>query len=386
MIASIYLDRNNEVVQPWQRKIMEYRQHKGYAMSIAAYSNCHSTLFGHETNKRGEILEEFFTTNRPFLENQGRNCSTGRSIIDITLTMRLAVTVNNWRVADKEINFSDHNSIYFELKTDRYYPPKARKWHLADRTLFREDMENNNIRIQSDITPARLEACLDQWYDQINHALNKACPKRKVRTKDLNDPWWSKELQNERRELKTYYRLKIAHPTETTKQDYRDKFNLFRKNCRQAKTKDWRQFVENTGDFNDMNKLRKILERGKQNTLGVLSKNDGTQTVPGKDTLDYLLHSHYPSLEPTSDYIILDTKISTATINATKIPGIDLLNVFNKFKSKKSPGPDQLKPLVLKELPANKLQELIFIYKAMLLLKFTPTKWRSSKVTWKRLL
>ena len=151
MIASIYLDRNKDVVQPWLKRIMEYRQHRGYALLIGADSNCHSTLFGHETNKRGETLEEFITTNRLAVENQGKkytyNCSTGKSIIDITLTAKLAVTITNWRVAEEEINFSDHNSIYFELKTDKYTPPKARKWHLADWHLFKETLIGKSMRI-----------------------------------------------------------------------------------------------------------------------------------------------------------------------------------------------------------------------------------------------
>ena len=90
-------------------------------------------------------------------------------------------------------------------------------------------------------------------------------------------------------------------------------------------------------------------------------------------------------MDLVSEYALPNIKISTCTINATNIPGIDmdeLIKIFNNFKSKKSPGPDQLKPLVLKELPANKLEELLFIYKAMLLLKFTPTKWRCFKVIW----
>ena len=192
MVASIYLDRNKDVVQPWLLKLMQYRQQRGYALLIGADSNCHSSLFGHETNKRGETLEEFITTYRLSVENQGKrypyNCSTGRSIIDIALTARLAVTISNWRVAEEEINFSDHNSIYFELKTDKYTPPKARKWHLADWSLFRETLKENNIRIQADITFTRLAKCLHEWYDHVNQALNQACPKRKVRLKDLNNP------------------------------------------------------------------------------------------------------------------------------------------------------------------------------------------------------
>ena len=36
---------------------------------------------------------------------------------------------------------------------------------------------------------------------------------------------------------------------------------------------------------------------------------------------------------------------------------------------------DGLKPFVLKELPRNKLEELLFIYKTMILLQCTSTQW-----------
>ena len=80
----------------------------------------------------------------------------------------------------------------------------------------------------------------------------------------------------------------MDHPTDTNKKEYRVKFNQFKKDCKRAKTKDWWQFLESTSDFNDKNKLRKILERGKQNSLGVLSKNDGFFFVSPPEQADML--------------------------------------------------------------------------------------------------
>ena len=56
MIISSYLDHKEPVVQPWLTKAMEFAAHRGYAMLMGLDSNCHSKLFGLETNKRGEHL------------------------------------------------------------------------------------------------------------------------------------------------------------------------------------------------------------------------------------------------------------------------------------------------------------------------------------------
>ena len=50
------------------------------------------------------------------------------------------------------------------------------------------------------------------------------------------------------------------------------------------------------------------------------------------------------------------------------------------FKDKKSPGPDQLKPVIFRHLPDNVLEHLSFIYKSCIIFGFTPTKWKDTKV------
>ena len=97
------------------------------------------------------------------------------------------------------------------------------------------------------------------------------------------------------------------------------------------------------------------------------------------------MKSHFPSITPPKQIEHKDIKISTANINSTDIDGFDiesLKEVIQSFKNKKAAGPDGLKPFILKELPQNKLEELLFIYKTMLLLQFTPTQWTKSKVIW----
>ena len=53
---------------------------------------------------------------------------------------------------------------------------------------------------------------------------------------------------------------------------------------------------------------------------------------------------------------------------------------FDGFKVKKSPGPDQLKPSILKHLPASFIGQIKTIYKACLALHYTPQEWLGSRV------
>ena len=53
---------------------------------------------------------------------------------------------------------------------------------------------------------------------------------------------------------------------------------------------------------------------------------------------------------------------------------------FDGFKTKKSPGPDQLKPSILKHLPTSFIDQIKTIYKACLALHYTPQEWLGSRV------
>ena len=54
-----------------------------------------------------------------------------------------------------------------------------------------------------------------------------------------------------------------------------------------------------------------------------------------------------------------------------------IIAAFKGFESKKSSGPDGLKPITLKHLPQSMITSIKMIYKASIALHFTPTKWKS---------
>ena len=63
VIASIYLDIKDDSVTPqWLHNLLEYARTRGTALLLCMDTNCHSSSFGPETNKRGEKLDEFIAT------------------------------------------------------------------------------------------------------------------------------------------------------------------------------------------------------------------------------------------------------------------------------------------------------------------------------------
>ena len=150
------------------------------------------------------------------------------------------------------------------------------------------------------MTERRLEKCLDSFYTSVIKAIDKSTPKKQPKNRDKNNPWWNKEFTIQRRQLNSLYRAR--HRTEESWQTYKLAEKDYRKACLKAKNNDWKTFLKDQDSIESINKLRKILEKNTSHTLGILTKEDGSTTDPGNDTLEYLMRAHFPSitkLKPT---------------------------------------------------------------------------------------
>ena len=52
---------------------------------------------------------------------------------------------------------------------------------------------------------------------------------------------------------------------------------------------------------------------------------------------------------------------------------------LNLFQKKKSQGPDEIKPVIFEHIPLKFIRHLVFIYRSVILLKYTPKLWKSTK-------
>ena len=235
------------------------------------------------------------------------------------------------------------------------------------------ELDSKPIKIPSVMTEQRLEKCLDQYYFSIDKALKKACPLGKSKERNINNPWWTHQLQQQRTELNKLYRARKRGDSEW--ETFKEAEKRYKIACRKAKKKDWMGFVEGQQTMESINKLCKILEANKKHMLGVMKRDDGSHTEPGCDTLQYLLKAHFPSMKNTKNTVYTEDRVETHKINKLDVAWITkdkVKEVLKIFKNKKSPGPDGLQPIVLKQLSDGKIEELIFLYKTTLVLEFTP--------------
>ena len=119
LIISVYLDITlKEVIPESLTAVMKYAIDKRLAILLCVDSNCHSSSFGIDDNKRGEVLDDFIAAHNLKIENKGTEytfeTTLASTIIDITLSDKLAVSVTDWTV-NKGENFTDHNDITLSL-------------------------------------------------------------------------------------------------------------------------------------------------------------------------------------------------------------------------------------------------------------------------------
>ena len=200
-------------------------------------SNAHSDIWGHSNNKRGYELVDYIIQEGFELHNTGKTytyeCNTGKSVIDLTLSWNLKTGLTDWKVS-REINHSDHNSIKYNLETELETIPLHRPWNKADWEVFKKDLADKKIYIPKKITPHRLEKMLDQYYKQIEKALDKACPKQKEIIINKNNPWHKGTLKQLRIEKFARYKKYVEDRNqEENKNKYYQTLAKYRKLCRQ---------------------------------------------------------------------------------------------------------------------------------------------------------
>ena len=175
------------------------------------------SLFGPDSNLRGEQLEEFIFAHTLSVENVGqtptfRNVRTA-TCIDTTLSRDLqGATVAGWRVDDC-YNASDHASIHFSVLTgfERILP--SRPWAKADWATFHDLLREQHFYIPNTMTQKKLDKLVQKLYAAIDEALNIACPMTPGHLRDRNNIWFTEWMEALRVRVERHYRRQRRSPT-----------------------------------------------------------------------------------------------------------------------------------------------------------------------------
>ena len=298
VIASVYMDIRHDIPPDILYQLLEYVDGHNYGLIIGADSNAHSTLFGPDMNKRGELLEEFIIEQGLLVENQGnlptfatwRGDTFCESHIDVTLS-KGEVVVQDWEV-HTEYNGSDHNTITWRLDANPERADLIRPWAKANWDAFKNRLNKANIFIPHDITKESLDEMVTHLYGIINEALDAACPLREKNTKCRANRWYSTQLADLAKRVKKQYLRSTRTKSNLERLRYKSLQKKYSKQCAKAKLLAWRSYVDATPNESKMAILDKILQRRARQSIYTLRKPDGSYTKPGKETIDLLIATH----------------------------------------------------------------------------------------------
>ena len=391
VLVSIYLDITNKVQPKWLDDLMIMIENKNYPMIMGVDSNAHSSMYGPDTNARGREFEDFIMQYGLNIENVGgtptfetlRGTKHIGTHIDVTLTRGNNSRIRNWRVC-QDYNASDHNNILFEIESNKPDVELIRPWSKADWGLFSKLMTETDYRVPTDMSMKKLDRLVDRTYKILEDTLDKACPKMKVVQKVGKSHWATEKHDIEKSRVSSLFKSAKRLGTSEAWDEYKLADKKFKLMCKNDRNRAWRKYKECIQSEKEMAGLAKAAQFEERRDLNVLKRPDGSNTDPGKETIDLLTETHFPAATDPK-HVTYNNRRNLAVVDicGKYKDWIDTQKIkasLAGFEKKKSPGPDGLKPLVFEHLPKKFLEVLEVIYKSSIHLGYTPKKWKMTKV------
>ena len=406
-IVSLYCDIEKDPIPPKFRALRNKARREGKQLLLLGDLNAHSYACWNSksTNARGRAWEKFVVDKGLQVLNKGNKFTfiapTGQSIIDVCMaTPKIADLVRHFATID-HVPSSDHVLNEFMLLTDNCWTPRPPGYIYADCQVnwdgFQKAMENSPSKVQGNIwTPADLDIEGPDIEDSIHRAMRSNAPEAPTITRIYPIDWWTKHISKLQARLKqirqyirkwAYKRLYRNLPDTTANKmkytfaDLREARRNFKKACRKAKRKHWRQSVFNIDSAKQTAGFNKKLNREQNAEIGLFTKPSG-ERCNIQETLDLLKDTHFPgnvSDEPPQ-LSPLAASVDITDPRADFITPERLKACIFSFKPGKGAGPDGLKPKVYQRLGPKALQRLANLYKASYLLGIQPSNFKLVRV------
>ena len=185
-----------------------------FEVLLAGDFNCHSTLWGDSSNRRGDTLEEWIHTNNITLHNEEgiHTWSNYRSssTLDLTLsTAGLTPALTNWEAIE---GISDHKLIRWNINISEPMT-KIRSIKKTDWNGFKKELELTHGIMNNVICSNTIEQEAGKLARDITNTFKKYCPEHPPpKSKPLR--WWNGECKLTKDELMKARRQHKNEPSE----------------------------------------------------------------------------------------------------------------------------------------------------------------------------
>jgi ribonuclease HI/retron-type reverse transcriptase len=394
ILCSIYWDAKDRKDLPKEFvHLLEFADSRGYPLIICGDLNAHSVLWGSPTSdRRGEIIEDLTLAFDLTVLNDGTSHTyqkgENQTHIDVSMVSSgIAERFRNWKVS-KEATISDHNRIYMDMMTGIPSLQLGRNLKKVDwdefRTITAEFASNHPIPDTWDRT--QIEVQVSVLETAIKTGLDAVAPLR-PRLKRFRSPYRDPEVLKQVRKCKKLCNRWRNRPHDRNlhaayREACQHKKRLFQKADRER----WQQYTSEIADPNGAAKLMRAIKRDAF-VPPTLLRNNGSFTSSKEETIDLLLSTHFPGSIPKPDdgldhYFndIIDEGVGLQAVTPLKwIDATKVRRAIASFSDFKAHGPDEIKPVILKNLPDQEIDRLVAIYTASIRLAYVPTTWTQSR-------
>ena len=134
--------------------------------------------------------------------------------------MDLKVEIADWKVC-RIYNNSDHHSINFRIRTEIIEIPAGRNYSKANWDILSKELDAMTIYIPEVISERKLDKMVEKVNACIELALDKACPILPAKIVNKNNPWWTSQLEELRKQVTNSYKKYITNQIEGNRTRYK---------------------------------------------------------------------------------------------------------------------------------------------------------------------
>lgn len=385
VFASAYFpgDDINDPPPTEVRRLITFCKEMDYLLILSCDANSHNLAWlSSNNNKRGIALLDYILTNELCILNEGADptfISNGREeVLDLTICSPLLIPLmKDWHVSPKP-SFSDHMHIVFSLTKDISSDPSKRNPRKTNWNIFTDIIKKEAVQLPTVFTnPKQIEEGANRIEHLLLNAYNSSTYIKVL--KEDKPKWWTQELE----ELKTAIGVLRNRSHKTNDKTLLNKLaNHYKSLLRKAQNDSWNNFCSSLNSANKAEKIYKMLNKKKSNSLGFLKTPSGTYTKTKEETIRLMYETHfpdsiphvkpspffrkYPTIRPnkrfkrTTDEIFQENKIRWA------------VNSFGPFKA---PGGDQIIPIRIQKSLPHIEKSLTSLFKASFIHGQIPTAW-----------
>lgn len=384
IVASVYMAAEEPAPPPKLGELTKYCRNNAIPLLVGADANSHHTSWGSsDINDRGEALMEFLTIESLDWANKGNKptfVTRRRSeVLDLTLTNNFASSLpSQWRVSDED-SLSDHKYIRWSIEHGLVVKETYRSLRKANWNTFREEIRRLAPPERRLDTPEDLDQQTKTVEQVLTDALQVACPLRSKERRGTAT-WWTPKLEEMKRTSRRLLSAAEKSKSPTKWEIYKAHHKEYNKSIRIAKTSSWRRFTEEMETLPQAARVVKAMKGDDRAQLSSVEKPEGGLTSSPQETLEVMLRHHVPSNpqrerneppHPTEWEANLEKKVVTLE---------RMEEALQAFQPYKSPGPDGIPPVALKNIRGTPLMDRYKdIFRASIRLRHIPSTWKKGK-------